>query len=375
MPLRSLFLVIALCLTCTAVRAQEEPPIDPQTGAVRATTFGDAAPRPNPETWVRGDPIDRFEPGKVYVVWFFSTWGPKSLKAAPTLADLHARFKDRGVTFVAVSLWETTKPLSGAGSYLDRVRTFVADNDALFPYSVAYDGDAGEMAQTWMRAADRKYIPAVFIVDKNGKIAWLGHPFSTTEKLDTVLEQVMAGNFDIKSAADKARAEAETIEQGRKLDRRFIKAMDAGDGPAAMKLLEEMMALRPGEFTDRATEVFKMVAIQNKDATGYTWVQTMAEGPLKDDAITLNNIAWAIATDPGLELRDLALALKLAQRAYEVSKGEEAFIIDTLARVHFDRGDIDRAIELQTEAVKKAKDGREADYQQTLDRYKAAKPN
>lgn len=370
-----LFVLIAgWSLGLASAQPAEPPAIDPLTGAVRPITFGDAAPALRPATWVQGEPVKAFAPGTVYVVWFFSSWGEKSHKAMPTLAQVQTRFKDRGVVVVGVGVWETSLPLPGHQGYEDRFTAFVKARAAELPYAVAYDGDQGEMAQTWMRGADRKSIPSAFVIDAEGKVAWMGHPLSTGEPLATVVEQVIAGTFDVRAAGAKAKAEQEALTSARKLENRLRKLMEARDGKGARLVVDELLALRPTEFTPLVREVFELLAVENKDAaTAYEWLKALEPGPLKDDATTLNNVAWDIATLEGVEPRDLDLALRLANRAVTVSEWKEAFIIDTLARVQFDRGEVEPAIATQTKAVELAEPGRKTDYEATLERYKAAR--
>jgi ATP/maltotriose-dependent transcriptional regulator MalT len=60
-----------------------------------------------------------------------------------------------------------------------------------------------------------------------------------------------------------------------------------------------------------------------------------------------------------------------------VTKGESGEILDTLARAHFEKGDLDKAVEFQTKAAEKIKDDAEttddikAQVKATLEKYKA----
>ena len=94
------------------------------------------------------------------------------------------------------------------------------------------------------------------------------------------------------------------------------------------------------------------------------------ERTFKDDGQQLNQIAWLIV-DPEAkyEKRDLKLALKAALRSNELTKGEDAGVLDTLARVYFLSGDSAKAVEFQTKAVELVKDNPEAakDFQGRLD--------
>ena len=54
------------------------------------------------------------------------------------------------------------------------------------------------MADNWMQAAGQNGIPTAFLVDTKGRIAWIGHPM---EMKDAVIDQVLAGTFDVQKAA------------------------------------------------------------------------------------------------------------------------------------------------------------------------------
>ena len=65
------------------------------------------------------------------------------------------------------------------------------------------------MAKTWMEASGQNGIPTAFIVNKEGKIAWIGHPM----EMERPLEKIIAGTWDLKTAAE-AIPEAAAYNQG-----------------------------------------------------------------------------------------------------------------------------------------------------------------
>jgi hypothetical protein len=73
-----------------------------------------------------------------------------------------------------------------------------------------------------------------------------------------------------------------------------------------------------------------------------------------NDPAPLNRLAFDTIAEDGIRTRDLAFALEAAKRAVEIEKGESAATLDTLARVHFERGEIDEAIRVQQKAVEKS---------------------
>jgi hypothetical protein len=88
-----------------------------------------------------------------------------------------------------------------------------------------------------------------------------------------------------------------------------------------------------------------------------------------DDAESLNELAWDLVTDPQyVKHLNLALADKCASRSVELTKGEEADKLDTLARVRWLQGKREEAVKLQQKAVAKSADAEmRAAAQKTLD--------
>jgi thiol-disulfide isomerase/thioredoxin len=100
--------------------------------------------------------------GKVVVVDVWATWCGPCVAEMPKMKSLYARYKDRGVEFIGVSL---DQPEAEGG--LDKLKTFVAKNE--IPWPQYYDGKAWDgplVEELGVRA-----IPAVFLIDAEGKLA------------------------------------------------------------------------------------------------------------------------------------------------------------------------------------------------------------
>ena len=78
------------------------------------------------------------------------------------------------------------------------VEPFLKDMGEKMTYRVSLDDKTtskkGTMAETWMDAAGRNGIPSAFLVNTEGKIAWIGHPM---ELKDSVIDDVLAGKYDM----------------------------------------------------------------------------------------------------------------------------------------------------------------------------------
>ena len=96
-----------------------------------------------------------------------------------------------------------------------------------------------------------------------------------------------------------------------------------------------------------------------------------------DNAQALNALSWGIVDETPDELRNIEFALKVATRANQLTKSQDPMILDTLARVYWERGDVYKAIAWQSNAVRHLEEGGSmADsIQATLDEYKATLAN
>ena len=354
-------LVVILCASMLAasagsVLAQDaKPPESKAPVAPKRLAVGDAAPALKVAKWVKGDEIKSFEAGTVYVVEFWATWCGPCRKTIPHLSEVAKKFKDRKVKVIGVSIWEETKEKDGKTPHnpLPDVEKYVADMGDKRSYNVAYGGDEAEMSETWMKAANRNGIPSAFIVDAKGSIAWIGHPM---ESLEQTLEQVLSGKFDPKAAAESARKKEEAKARGKELGAKLRGTIQGGRAKESFEVVREMLRLDPAMFPNAAGVAFQSVAVNMGQLDmAYEFAREIFAGPIKDSPQDLNTIAWTILDDPGIKKRDLDLAMAMAARAVEVTKREEGTMMDTRARAYWEKGDVAKAVEIQTIAVELAK--------------------
>jgi thiol-disulfide isomerase/thioredoxin len=319
---------------------------------------GDKAPDIAVSKWVKGDPVTGFEKGKIYVVEFWATWCGPCKVSIPHLTELQKENKD--VKFIGVSVWENDP----AG-----VEPFVKDMGEKMEYTVAMDdvpaaadGDAkavrtasmnGKMAKNWLAAAGQNGIPSAFIVNGEGKVAWIGHP----AQMDEPLAKITSGKWDLATEAASYRKQMEVEAKMKPLTRKFQSAMSTGDHDAALAALDELIALDPKAAGKFAPTKFIILLTEKKDYDkAYAYAAEIVDGVCKDDSMQLNQIAWTIVDPQGAEIekRDLKVAMKAAQRAYDLTKGKDPAITDTLAKVYHDTGDLTKAIDLQEKAAESA---------------------
>lgn len=389
--------------------------------ALTAAEIGDPAAPLEIAEWVKGDAVDlAAAKGKqIVVVEFWATWCGPCRASIPHLTELQKQFAGRGVVFVGVSDESSAK-----------VKPFVDEMGDKMDYTVAIDRDR-KTSEGYMKAYGQNGIPHAFVVDREGRIAWHGHPMSG---LDKVLERMATAPVPEDPAA-KQRAQAQRILReytdlaargaddaalarlatqltsldqqlggitpGAKLDlpalrqsarfqslmREYQIAVAAGRPESDLQKLEQQAApLAPAGF--KFGEFRGQFSLQRtfqdyyRAATGKGEVAKLSElaarlGAIKStDAEALNEMAWTILTDEKLKTRDPALALKLAQAAHAATGGKDPGVLDTYARALFDTGKTAEAIQQQQRAIQLTTDAdKREELEATLKRYQAGTAN
>lgn len=169
--------------------------IHAQSGEGTLLSVGDKAPAISVEKWIRGTPATRFQTGEVHIVEFGATWCSPCVAAIPKLSALAQNYKDK-VRVVSIFVMERMGDGNAA-----KVERFVDKHDKQIQYSVAVDDKNKSMENKWLRAAGKNGLPYVFVLDKDGYIAWIG---SDTGKLDSVISIVLRSDYSISDIAKQS---------------------------------------------------------------------------------------------------------------------------------------------------------------------------
>ena len=317
--------------------------------------IGDPAPELDIAKWVKGTPVKEFAANKVYVVEFWATWCGPCRQSIPHLTELAKQYKDK-VTIIGVNSFEVPPGTTGT-EHFAKVEAFVKEMGAQMEYNVALDGPEGKMAKTWMEAAAQNGIPTAFVVGNEKQILWIGHPM----ELKAVLEDIIAGKWDVKAARAKAEEETRLAAELDEMMGRLKNALEVGDSKTALKEIDSVIAKRP-ELKLLLIGLKIDILFDTDPKAAMALAKELASGEFKDDPMFLNNIAWRMVEEDEPKLpTDYAAALDFAKRAAELTKNEDPMVLDTLALAQFRNGQKAEAIATQKKAIALLEKNPEAD--------------
>ena len=333
----SFVFALALLSYSAAASFAAGPETPAQPAKSPALKVGDSAPALLTERWLKGEAVEKFEPGKVYVVEFWASWCLPCLAAMPHLSDIQAKYKDQGVVVIAV---DSREPEPEAKRGEATAKRF----DRLMAFRIAaekVDDGKGLMAETWLDAAGVPGMPSTWIIDQKGKIAWIGHP----SQVERVLAGVVRGDYD---PVNDRRLNAKL----RALGQTAAENVEKGDFDAAWKSFDQMDALDPFSRVERDLGKVAILLNKKKDyAAASALIRQLAEGPLKNDWSMQSKLAQEIVALPETDKRDLDLAARLMKRVVELKNSEDWMTMKSFAAIYAAQGKWDDAIELQTKVV------------------------
>lgn len=303
---------------------------------------GDPAPAIQVGSWIQGEPVTELERDKAYLIEFWATWCGPCVQGIPHLNAIHLKYKDHGLIVIGQAV---SKEDQG------KVKPFCAKMGSQMTYRVALDdyrnSERGAMSTNWYDATGQRGIPAAILVAKDGRIAWIGHPIELKE---SIIEQVLAGTFDMDNAIKSYRKQSELEPMWEKV----LKQMNDGQWEQVDATLDELAKqIPPEKQEDLNFTRLRSQALRGDFKTAVALAEQMVQSStVRTNATRLHFIGFILL----LERKDLPpeaieFAGKIVAQANELAKGKDAEILSTLARAKFLRGIRDEAIRLQQQAI------------------------
>lgn len=336
---------------------------------------GSTPPPVHVAKWLKGQPLVSFEKGKIYVVEFWATWCGPCRQSIPHLTELAHKYRGK-VSFTGISVMEEGKP----SDYIPQVAGFVKEQGAGMDYTVGVDGAQGFMNARWKNAAGEDGIPTAFVIGREGKIAWIGHPMA----MDDALAQIVAGKFNAQAfAAQRKKEQAGGRPGSGGAGDPLAKAqalLEKGRTKDALAELDRVLVAHPELVKPTALSRYSLL-LKTNEKNAYAFARKLAGGALKDEPGVLDGIAWNIVRD-GADVKtpDYDTAIILASRAVQATRAEEPGFLDTLSYAYYRKGNIDKAIECAETALRNVDKTSQPDRMrklitQRLDTYRLKKKN
>ncbi len=297
--------------------------------------------------------------GKAQVLYFWASWSAPSRRTMELLTKVQAKHGS-GLAIVAISGVDTR------GESAERVKRMLAGIEAKPTFAIALDKGAASRA-AFLRPARVSTLPAAFLVTQTGQLAWMGNPATQREDFEAAVNELMDGSFDmsraIKRAEEQLARAAEAEQKGAALQVRLRDATRDSDAAGAIAAIDALMTLDKDRYARLSLSRLEILLAGGggppggaADAAAIAYAARVAETDYPDDTPILESMAWTlvdVADVSTLSQRRLDVALLAAERANQAALGEDARALDALARVHFARGDVTKAIEFAGKAVTK----------------------
>ncbi len=301
----------------------------PQEGGPKV---GDSAPELRVSEWIKGEPISRFERDQVYVVEFWATWCGPCIFAMPHLSEVQRQYKDMGVTVIAVDVMDQD---------LDAARALIKKMGMTIENRVAIDANTtndkvGVMAKAWL--GEDRAIPRCLIVDRDRKIAWIGHPM----RVDGPLHAVVAGTYD-------APKQAEIDRRFEELDSQLGAAKRDKQWQMVLAILDQMHSVDPFSTPLNYTTRVKAWIELGDYKSANTFVRELVTE--SSDLRLIGQLVGQLLSAPDKSKVDIDFVLDMAKKASNNGESNDPVALSALARAFEAKEDIASAIRVWTKML------------------------
>ena len=300
---------------------------------------GDAAPKLKLAKFLHGEPVSDFRENHIYIIEFWATWCGPCLQTLPYIAELQDRYSD-SVTAIGV----TAESEETVSKFLKEEMDCGGTWGDVLNFGIALD-DGRATQQRWRETSNDEEMPFVMIVGRTGLIEWSGHPATMGNALKAIVE----GSWDRQVARKLLRQEVTGQHSINQNQQAIVTAVNAGNYHEAVGITDRMLKGLPDN--PKILSLQKQLMLDGGQFQRLNKVLAKLVKLSHNNSAELNLLAWNMTVELNIPKPDLELALRAAKRASELTNHKSASILDTVARVHYERGELQEAIEWQQKAA------------------------
>ncbi|MBO0353543.1 TlpA family protein disulfide reductase [Muricauda ruestringensis] len=341
---------------------------------------GDSAPSLDSAKWLKGEPVNEFKKGHIYVVDFGFIGCVPCMEGWAKMSRLQEKYKDQ-VTFVVVM---THSSLSQVEKYLDRTGDLIS-------VPVAFDAPIidGNIKQNrildslWVKrtsnALEKKLgYPTYYFIDKEGRIAHIGDATTNIEyQLDLLL-----GNNEAALTNEQKEFKRKELYNGYLYyanNYSHRKDLKYSDFVNALDYIEKLIKIFPENIAYKRDKFGLLLEINSQAAYNY------GKEVLENYPWEIMNNAWDLAKRWSPLIRrkffegsdidnDLAIAMCLKSATLSKVNVLEAWSYAYASEFYFMKGDSKNGEEFLLKAIRTASSSRRKEiFSKRLEVYKNAK--
>ena len=309
---------------------------------------GSKAPGPIAEHlhMVQGDPIVPFGGDKVFVVEFWATWCGPCRQSIPHINKIYQELAPQGLVVVGVS-----------DETVAKVKPFVKSMGSSMSYTVVVQRPEDSfMKERWMTAAEQNGIPCAFVVNRAGKIVYIGHP------MEPEFERAVRGSVRNRYDPELFARVNDTISEARRLAKNR-------DWRQASATYRDAIKEDPSTLMDYALEEWRMLMDQAGDASAAREAMKAYIAQVKGDRYALYELTQYLATATDVKSRDLDAAQMAADALKAVARQDDPSALSAMAAVAAAKGDWGSASDMQYDAWMAAPPASKPAFKKALDTY------
>jgi hypothetical protein len=208
----------------------------PKKASETKVRIGDSAPAFAPAVWLSEKKATGIEKDKITIVDFFSDGRSATFSwSVPVLSELHEKYAEKGLAVIAVIGSRSYGKPTEKDLEMKKADAVKEVEKLKPPYPVAFDADA-KFTESYI--ADSTPFNYAFVIDKDGKVAYVGSTIAAAY----AAEKLLAGTWNGKADAD---AIAAALKKKEKLADEIMKKHSFKNGKpdaAALKAFRDDVA-------------------------------------------------------------------------------------------------------------------------------------